>query len=189
MERLRVPHRDLPNFPLRVRVCTRRCRRCSKSLLDVAQRRRRRRRAVDTHALRRRCIGRKIDGLLEKAVVSLAEESVEGVDTAHDRQGMHEEGRLSNCHQPSSHCRRETCVLCILTSHANHPLPLFPSMSPNTSSLPLESPGLLEPLARMNRKLSAIPIGVAQLFKRSSCASSLSSSESHSRKSPGSRYA
>lgn len=94
MERLRVPHGDLPNFPLRVRVCARRCRHCSKSLLDVAQWRRGCRRAVDTHAMRRRCIGRKIDRLLEEAVVSLAEESVEGVEAAYDCQAVHKEGRL-----------------------------------------------------------------------------------------------
>ena len=94
MERLWIPNRDLPNFPLRVRVCARRCRRCSKSLLNIAQWRRRCGRAVDTHALRRWRVGREIDRLFEKAVVSLAEESVKGIEAAHDRQGVHEEGRL-----------------------------------------------------------------------------------------------
>ena len=104
VERLRVPNGNLPNLPLRVRVCARRCRCCSNSLLDVAQWRRRCRRAVDTYALRRRCVGRKINGLLKKAIVSFAEESVEGVEAAYDRQGVHEEGRLRISRQLCTDC-------------------------------------------------------------------------------------
>jgi hypothetical protein len=81
----------------------------------------------------------------------------------------------------------------VLTTHANHPLLLFPSKSVNTSSPnrsldPADLPALA-PLAMMKTALRAMPMGVAQLLRSSSYASSLSSSETNSQKSRGSKKA
>jgi hypothetical protein len=103
VERFRIPHGDLPNLPLWVWVGPGRSSRGSNSLLDVCHWRRRRRRAVDTYTLRRRSIRRDIDRLLEEAVVSLAEESVESIEAAENGQRMDEESRLRTYCQPSTH--------------------------------------------------------------------------------------
>jgi hypothetical protein len=83
VEWFRVPDGDLPDFSLRVRVGARRRSGGRNGVLDVAHWRvRRRRRAVNTYALRRGRVWRKVDGLLEEAVVAFAEESVESIEAA-----------------------------------------------------------------------------------------------------------
>lgn len=92
VEGFRVPDRDLPDLSLWIRIGPRRRSGGRDGVLDVAHWRVRGcRRAVDTYALSRGRVRGNIDGLLEEAVVPLAEESVESIEAAEDCESVYKE--------------------------------------------------------------------------------------------------